>query len=677
MRFLQSGTLKTAAHKLDSLQRRAWLPPTLLLLALSSVFIFGAERRGYFYREIGHNGMSAKNLAIAENLFLDYRFLPFIVQKLDAKGDTIYDLYGRFPIGSYALIKLAILPFGDDLSAKIYAAQMLMLLFFAAAAALAYLSLCRITSSRWIALTAALLAFSSAYCLYWNDAISSEAIVDVFGALLVFHGMVIFEQEGRFRQLLLKTCLALLLGWHVYAMLLPFIALGLMRELIKTRSGVSTHHSALCQLKHATLSLLRSRYMALGVAALLFGVSLLTFNFTNEYFALNRETPFTEIPSFKSMTYRVGVGSDFRDNFSWPAFMRLQFYRIGIMATPYIFSPPFREGMDVIMPRLFVILGIATFIASLIGALFVRRHKILLASMTLSGFCWALPIRYNTAIWLHSHEALFYIGVTLTLFSLVLLLLRRLSGERLIAALCVAAALAFALSALRMSQLDHSDKRVERSRKAVVADIEVIRSMTDKSQVIKIVTPPARGWDNFSPAFLSGRIIVPDRQTAPSARTPDFVVTRVFAEGFAHLTPQNREAFLYKWDDYQRHLDEVIEESEPLIRSYFDAHLVGDALMYAKDDCSEEDISEKFFLSLYPVDENDLPARRRQSGFDNLDFHFEDRIIRRGDRCIAITAPLPVYDIARIYTGQFIQLPDGSFQHLWEGEAHMAEGVAP
>ena len=673
MRLLPKEALKTAAHKLDSLQSRAWLPPALLLLALSSVFIFGSERRGYFYREIGHNGMSAKNLAIAENLFFDHRFLPFIVQKLDAEGDTIYDLYGRFPIGSYALIKLAILPFGDNLSAKIYVAQMLMLLFFAAAAVLAYLSLRRLISSRWIALTAALLAFSSAYCLYWNDAISSESMVDIFGALLVFHGMAIFEQEGRFRQLLLKTCLALLLGWHVYAMLLPFIALGLARELIKARSGVSTHHSALCQLKHATLSLLRSRYMTLGVAALLFGISVLTFNFTNEYFALNRETPFTEIPSFRSMIYRAAAGSDFRDNFSWPAFMRLQFYRIGIMATPYIFSPPFREGMDVIMPRLFVILGIATFIASLIGALFARRHKILLASLTLSGFCWALPIRYNTAIWLHSHEALFYIGVTLTLFSLVLLLLRRLSGERLIAALCVAAALAFALSALRMSQLDHSDKRVERIRKAVVADIEVIRSMTDKSQVIKIITPPARGWDNYSPAFLPGRIIVPDRQTAPSARTPDFVVTRVFAEGFAHLTPQNREVFLYKWDDYQRYLDEVIEKREPLIRSDFDAHLIGDALMYAKDDCSADDISEKFFISLHPVDENALSDQRRQYGFDNRDFRFEDRIIRRGDRCIAITEPLPEYDIARISTGQFIQLPDGSYEHLWEGEVHMTQ----
>ena len=664
------------AHRLASLSSHACLPPILLLLALSSAFIFGAERRDYFYREIGHNGMSAKNLAIADSLSFDHRFLMFIVRRLDTEGNAIYIPYNRFPIGSYALIKLAILPFGDDLSAKIYAARMLMLLFFAAAAVLAYLSLARITSGSWIALTATLLAFSSAYCLYWNDAISSESMVDIFGALLVFHGMAIFEQEGRFRQLLLKTCLALLLGWHVYALLLPFIVLGLTRELIKARAVVSTlPASALCQLKHATLSLLRSRYLALGAAALLFGISMLSLNFTNEYFALNRETPFTEMPSFKSMVYRAGAGSDFRGGFSWPGFMRLQFYRIGIMATPYMFSPSFAEHLDVIMPRLFVILGTAASGASLIGLMFVKRHKILLATLALSGFCWALPMRYNTAIGLHSHEALFYIGVTLTLFSLVLLCLRRLSSERLIAALSVAAALVFALSALRMAQLDHSDKRVDRIRKAIIADIEVIRSMTDKSQVIKIVTPPAHGWDNLSPTFLSGRIIVPDRETAPSARTPDFVVTRAFAEGFAQLTPQNREVFLYKWDDYQIYLDEIIEKREPLIRSNFDAHLIGSALMYAKDDCSEDDISEKFFISVYPVDENDLSDWRRQHGFDNLDFHFEDRIIRRGERCIAITLPLPNYDIARIHTGQFTQRTDGSFENTWEGEIHLTEAA--
>ena len=49
-----------------------------------------------------------------------------------------------------------------------------MLLFFAAAAILAYLALVRLVhapSARWIALTATLLAFSSPYCLYYNDMI--------------------------------------------------------------------------------------------------------------------------------------------------------------------------------------------------------------------------------------------------------------------------------------------------------------------------------------------------------------------------------------------------------------------------------------------------------------------------------------------------------------------------
>ncbi len=200
-------TFKAFAHRLASPQSRAWLPPALLLLALSSVFIFGAEHRGYFYKGTRgiHEQISSKNMAIVENLSIDHHFAMFIRQTLDTDGKPAYEPYSRFPIGSYALIKLATLPFGDNLSAKIYAARMLMLLFFAAAALMAYLALRRITASRWIALTATALAFSSPFCLYYGDAISSDAIVDVFAVLLVFHGMTIFEQEGRFRQLAVKT----------------------------------------------------------------------------------------------------------------------------------------------------------------------------------------------------------------------------------------------------------------------------------------------------------------------------------------------------------------------------------------------------------------------------------------------------------------------------------------
>ena len=680
MTLLPMQSLKTATHRLASLQNRAWLPPTLLLLALSSVFLFGSRAH---YSEDEH-----KKLAIAENLSLDHRFLLFVEQDLDADGKPTfkqsydrfpiggYALYGRFPIGGYALIKLAILPFGDDLSAKIYAARMLMLLCFAAAAILAYMSLYRLASNRWIALTAALLAFSSPHLLYHSDVINTEITIDLFAVMLVFHGMVIFEQEDRFLQLLLKACAALLLGWHVYALLLPFIAFGLARELIKTRSDISVLPNALRRIKRTALSLLRSRYLTIGVVALLFGISMLTINFTNEYFALNRETPLTELPSFQSMTIRTGVISFFgesRANYlSWSAFTERQFYRVGMMSLPYAFSPSFDEREES-TPRLFVILGIIALSASLIGLLFVRRHKILLASLTLSGFCWALPIHNITAFPWHHFEAIFYIGVALTLFSLGLLYSRKLASGRFVAALAVAALLIFVASALRMSHLNTTNSMAE-LHEATINDFEIIRSMTDKGDLIQTnAMPKLYRWITIFAYYLSGRIGISAHEIVPPARAPEFVITSERASGLASLTPQNRMIFLYEWGAYHRRIDETIKQAgEPLIRSRFDVYLNGNALIYVKDACRRDDVSDWFFLALYPSNQSDLPAERRRHGFDNLDFRFQDQAVRRDDRCIAITQ-LPDYDIARIYTGQSIQLADGSYEHLWEGEARLTE----
>ena len=688
MTFLSMEILKTSTHKLAFPESRAWLPPALLLLALTSAFLFDSGR-GYFRGTGGiHDQASAKNMAIAENLSIDHYFLMFEGQTLGADGKPVYRIYNRFPIGSYALIKLATLPFGEDLSAKISAARMLMLLFFAAAAVLAYLSLRRLFSSRWIALTATLLAFSSPYFLYYVDMISSEAIVDLFAVLLVFHGMVIFEQDGRFRQLPIKVCIALLLGWHVYAMLLPFIAFGLTREAIKAHSSISPPFPALRRLKHTTLSFIRSPYMALGVIALLFGISVLTFNFTNEYFALNREVPLTETPSFASLMNRIGLDPDSSygtapippARLSWPIFPKRQFYRIGTMSLPYAFTPSFVLFVDhdhtERLLRSFVILGIAVSGASLIGLLFARRHTILLATLALSGFCWALPMRRTTAVPDHNYEALFYVGVTLTLFSLVLLCLRRLSGERVIAALSVAALLIFAFSALRMSQLNNSNQTDE-LRESTIADFEVIRNMTDGKVILSSNLPKFHGEINeLVYYYLSGRPIIDGFEGVSPDRLPDFVVTSTHAYGSTSLTPQNRIVFLYEWDDYHRYIDQTIQQAgEPLIRSRYDVYLNGNTLIYVKDDCNPDvsDINDGFFLGVFPVDESALPNERRQYGFENLDFRFYHKGIRRSDdQCIAIVL-LPDYDIARIYTGQYIQRADGSFEHTWEGDVRLAK----
>ena len=108
----------------------------------------------------------------------------------------------------------------------------------------------------------------------------------------------------------------------------------------------------------------------------------------------------------------------------------------------------------------------------------------------------------------------------------------------------------------------------------------------------------------------------------------------------------------------------LLGDNQPAIRSDWDVHLVGNRLVYKKEQCAPEDTEPTFFLHLDPVDVNDLPSHRKQYGFDNLDFAFRDhRIPIKGEVCAAVRE-LPDYAIAAIRTGQFIG--EG---HIWEGNS--------
>ena len=200
-------------------------PLALLLLALATVFLFGGGR-GHLYQAFARDHITLNHMTVALNLSPKHDFLGFYRLRLDAAGEPAYEPYNRFPVLGHALIKLATLPFPDDSAARLAAARTLMLAFFAGAATLAHLALCRLTRSPWAALAATLLSFSSHYALYYNDMVATEGVVDLFGLMLVLHGMAVFTAEGRFGQLLGKACAALLLGWHAYALLLPFALLG-------------------------------------------------------------------------------------------------------------------------------------------------------------------------------------------------------------------------------------------------------------------------------------------------------------------------------------------------------------------------------------------------------------------------------------------------------------------
>ena len=98
---------------------------------------------------------------------------------------------------------------------------------------------------------------------------------------------------------------------------------------------------------------------------------------------------------------------------------------------------------------------------------------------------------------------------------------------------------------------------------------------------------------------------------------------------------------------------DVAALGEPLVRAVFNIWRDGEALVYVKDGCTEEEAGTRFGLHLYPVDPTDLPAAAREHGFENRDFHLWERGgLAGGDRCVAIV-DLPDYPIARVETGQY------------------------
>ena len=659
----------------------------LLLLALSTLFLCSWDR-GYFYRPGFHGWDTSKNLAIAENLSPDHGFRLF-PEMLPGSGDApIYRMYSRFPVGGYALVKLAMLPFGNDLSARILAARMLMLVLLSAAAILAFHALARITSHRWIALAATLMAFSSYYMLFYGDMVSNESSMDLFAVMLVFHGMVVFVQEGRFRQLLAKTCLALLLGWHAYAFLLPFILLGLAREAMEAWKGGT---AVWPRVSSTAAAVLRSRYAALGVAALLFGAAVLGFNFANEYAALGGETPVTELPSFESMFRKTGLwyfDIPF-DHRWWLWFLGQQFFRVCAASFPFVLTdwgidlPGWFPSVGFSTPEwsvhvlaLLMIIGASTAVVRLAGPLLAWRQLLPLATLVLSGFFWSLPMRDTAAD--HNREAMFYMGVPLVFYSLLLLYVHERWGHRPVVGLAAVALLAFVVSTFRMDQRWSPDARTAEIQRAAAAEFGTIRETTRGKVVLILgsVEPEwskhalqqyHRRWGARRRYYLAGSVVKYSFYMEIAGRSADFIVTYDRVESDALLTPGNEHVFLYN----SAGIDDLVElrrahyrravSGDPVARSYFDVYLVDDTLTYVRDSCVREDMRYHVFVEGIPED-LDEPSVWRRRYRPNTVFKLHQRPVLFEGKCIAVL-PLPDYPVSGIRVGV---LPDLS--RRWEVE---------
>ena len=90
----------------------------------------------------------------------------------------------------------------------------------------------------------------------------------------------------------------------------------------------------------------------------------------------------------------------------------------------------------------------------------------------------------------------------------------------------------------------------------------------------------------------------------------------------------------------------------PSARGAFDVYLGGGGLRYVRAPCVAQDARRRFLLHVVPADPAALPERRRENGFDNLDFDFGEHGAVLPQGCVA-EVPLPDYPVARVHTGQF------------------------
>ena len=619
--------------------RGAEAPALVLLLALAAACLLGSDPD----RAAGWPlaGITRNHMAVAGNLSPEHHFLGFYTQRLDGEGRRVYVPYNRYPVFGHLLIKLVTLPFPDDGWTQLRAARLLMLALHAAAAALAWLALRRLVRDPWTALAATLLAFSSFHALYFADMVATEGAVGLFGLLLVFHGMAVFATEGRYGQLVAKTCGALLLDWHVYALVGPFVALGLASAWRRGDGRAAR------------------RCLTLGVVAVLFGSVVLGTNFAREHAALGGETPLAELPSVRSALQRTGVVS--RGAFDWPGFAEQQFSRIGLASVPYAVSRFVVEGVGLPVaarygtPNL-VAVSVLAVLATLV--LVVRptvRCRLPLAALALSGPCWAVAVRGNVSMHAHEHEGMFYVGVPLALFALALPRLDRLlrAGGRVTVLAGTAAAATFVLSCLLMARAVHDPERAQLERTRA-ADSDAIRELAEG---MTIAIPGERVQSSLQ-YDLGAAMVRLDRK-----HLADFIVSDRI-DGVRTLTPDNRSRFLYDrrvYDAFLARYERRADRTAPSLQSPdYDVHLVrngrrrGDELLYVRRECPATMNLRRwprFFLHVRPETRNDLPADRRRHGFENRDF--DDLHFWRGDgKCYAVR-PLPDYGIAGIRTGQF------------------------
>ncbi len=351
----------------------------------------------------------------------------------------------------------------------------------------------------------------------------------------------------------------------------------------------------------------------------------------------------------------------------WPN----QFYRIGMATLPYALNPyEIKKYSSKLGPDNYpaIAWGVLAVGFCLAGLAFsgVRRHPgllLLLATLAVSGFCWALPLRYSAAF--HDSDSVFYIGIPLAAIILALQFLRRWRQGRLAPYFAVAALGVFALSVSAMAGVGESPAYLAAEAEQMT-EYAAIRELAEGNATIYVTqegnfSDGSAGWT--WKYYLSGKSMVLNKKYEP--RKPyqpedgDYMLMFTREDNPALLTPEHRYIFLYDWTLYDEWL-RTIDRGRPIIAGDWQVYLRDGYLTYVSPECANRD--EPFLLHFGPQDATNLRSAQQEYGYANQDFAFQSLGITLTDGTCIVERPLPEYDISAIRTGQY-----NAAGRLWEG----------
>ncbi|MEA3497130.1 MAG: hypothetical protein U9R42_13970, partial [Bacteroidota bacterium] len=369
----------------------------IIILVLASFYIIVFQKTNIGF-QAGHNGfLSSHGITIAKNLSSKHNFLMFHKMSLDKEGNSIYSAYNSFPITTFAIIKLSMLPFPDNLSNQIFIARKIILLFFCSGMFIAFFIFFEFTKKALLSLSVVLFSYSSFYLTFYNDMIFND-VMTLFACLLIVYGFIIYSKYGKFKQLIVKVLIGISFGWQVYALLFPYIAIDFFIKIKNERS---------------IKAVFKSNLFKLAIIAFIYGTVLLGINLVNEQKMTGNS--FKELSTFKSAKIRLGaddeLNREFQSKLSWGNFIFQQTDRIFHTIVPHgIFSITNNNKSVKNIKRVFVLLSL------LFCSIFIyySKERQLLITLFSFGFIWSFPMRHFT--FFHNFQSIYYIGISMIFY---------------------------------------------------------------------------------------------------------------------------------------------------------------------------------------------------------------------------------------------------------------------